>query len=78
MSYRILSTSKRFFPSLDLYVVPVEEPHVAVMEVGALSKLFDMEKYFLPPVVEGKNNKPRTEEIGDNTTHGMAWHAFST
>jgi hypothetical protein len=50
-------------------MVPVEDSHVAATEVYALSKLFDMETYFLlPPVVEGKRNKQRTKERGESKT----------
>jgi hypothetical protein len=46
----------------DLLIVPVNNSHVALTEVYALSKLFDMENYLLlPPVVEGKKNKQRTK-----------------
>jgi hypothetical protein len=34
----------------DLSIVLVEDSHVAVTEVYALSKLFDMENYLLPPL----------------------------
>jgi hypothetical protein len=50
--------------------VPVEDSHVAVAEVYALLKLFDMENYLLPPtVVEGKKNKQRTKERGESKPH---------
>jgi hypothetical protein len=53
----------------NLSMMPVEESHVAVTEVYALLKLFDMENYLLlPPVVEGKKNNPRTKERGDSKT----------
>jgi hypothetical protein len=53
----------------DLLMVPVEDSHVAVTEVYALSNLFDMENYLLlPPVVEGKKNKQRTKERGKSKT----------
>jgi hypothetical protein len=53
----------------DLSIVPVEDSHVAVTEVYALSKLFDMENYLLlPPVVEGKKNKQRKKERGESKT----------
>jgi hypothetical protein len=40
---------------LDLSIVPVKDSHVAVTEVYALSKLFDMENYLLPPLwLKGK------------------------
>jgi hypothetical protein len=53
----------------DLSMVPVEDSHVAVTEVYALSKLFDMEIYLLPPpVVEGKKNKQRTKERDERKT----------
>jgi hypothetical protein len=46
----------------DLSMEPVEDSHAAVMEVYALSKLFDMENYLLlPRVVEGKSDKQRTK-----------------
>jgi hypothetical protein len=34
----------------DLSIVPVEDSHVSVTEVYALSKLFDMDNYLLPPL----------------------------
>jgi hypothetical protein len=53
----------------DLSIVPVEDSPVAVIEVYALSKLFNMEIYLLlPPVVEGKKNKQRAKERGESKT----------
>jgi hypothetical protein len=53
----------------DLSIVPVEDSYVALTEVYALSKLFDMENYLLlPPVVEEKKNKQRTKERGESKT----------
>jgi hypothetical protein len=59
----------------DLSIVQVEDSHVALTEVYALSKLFDMENYLpLPPVVEGKNNKQRTKEREERARH--SWLAI--
>jgi hypothetical protein len=53
----------------DLSIMPVEDSHVALTEVYALSKLFNMENYLLfPPVVEGKKSKQRTKERGESKT----------
>jgi hypothetical protein len=53
----------------DLSIMPVEDSHVALTEVYALSKLFDMENnLLLPPVFEGKKNKQRTKERGESKT----------
>jgi hypothetical protein len=53
----------------DLSIVQVEDSHVAVTDVYALSKMFDMDNYLLlPPVVEGKKDKQRTKERGESKT----------
>jgi hypothetical protein len=48
----------------DLSMVPVEESHVAVMEVYALLKLLDMENYLPPPCPKEKraNQGKKREE----------------
>jgi hypothetical protein len=76
-SSRISSTSGCFFDrhnqiALEFFVMsimPVEDLHVALTEVYALSKLSDIENYLLlPPLVEVKKNKQRTKYRGESKT----------